>query len=171
MFKIINKTPFETNITLHGKLRIINLPSDSTYILDNSPPFKDYFTEWIMILYKGASYKQINMLAEPWSSVECNIFSSTNTNCTLGFNDIHTTWSKHSPGVYEWNSKNAEITITCNPLMPNLKRGSRRGPVIASDINLNIKTKSENTSWKVCEAPITMVRFTPTFNNAYYKKK
>ena len=56
--------------------------------------------------------------------------------------------------------------------MPNLNRNrGRRGPMIASDINLNINVKSDNTSWKVVEAPITMVRFIPNFNHGYYTKK
>lgn len=172
MFKIINNTPFETNITLHGKLRILNPPPEYTSIIDNPPNLKDYLTEWIYILWKGPLQKQINMLAEPWSNIQCDLYSSCPTNCTLGFNDVYTTWSKHTPGIYEWDSKSATLEISCDPKMPNLNRGRRsRGPIIASDINLNINVKSDNSSWKVCDAPITMVRFIPNFNNAYYIKK
>ena len=138
----------------------------------NPPPIKNYCTEWIYILTKGPLQKQISLLVEPWSNIEFELSSNITTNCTVGFNDVHTTWSKHSPGIYEWNSKNIDLEVSCNPKMPNLNRGRRsRGPIIASDINLNVNIKSDNSSWKVCEAPITMVRFIPNFNNAYYIKK
>tara|TARA_E500000331_G_scaffold277826_1_gene270636 strand:- start:208 stop:738 length:531 start_codon:yes stop_codon:yes gene_type:complete len=172
MIKLNNNTPFETSVTLHGKIRLISPPPEYTSIIDNPPPFKNYFTEWIYILQKGPIQKQVNLLVEPWTNIECNISSDITVNCTLGFNDIHTAWSKHSPGIYEWDSKSIGLEINCNPIMPNLNRNRRtRGPIIASDINLNINVKSDNTSWKVCEAPITTVRFIPNFNHGYYTKK
>ena len=42
MLKINNKTPFETSITLHGSIRIINAPTEITCTLDSSPSFLKY---------------------------------------------------------------------------------------------------------------------------------
>jgi hypothetical protein len=170
MFKIINNTPLETNVTLHGSFRIFNIPPESILSIDSAPSWTKYPTEWLYILKNGPLYKQMTYLVEPWTEIETYIISNSDTSCTLGFNDYNTQWAKHTTGVYSWDSKYAEIELICKPKKPNLRRNGR-GPVIAQDIDLNIQAKSENSSWKVCDSPITMVRYSPNFNYGYYQRR
>ena len=169
MFKIINKTPLETSVVLHGNFRVTTSPPDAILTVDSAPPLKSWLTEWFKILSSGPIYKQMSYFVEPWTEVETIISSPTSTSCTLGFNDCHTQWTRHTNGIYSWDSKFAEIEIVSNPLKPSLGRNGRRGPMIAQDINLNVQAKSENSSWKVSESPITKCRYSPNFNYAYYK--
>ena len=85
----------------------------------------------------------------------------------MGFNDVRTHWTKHSPGIYEWDSNFNELTISCTPGEAKIQQ-QRRGPAIASDIPLHIKTESENPTWKVTQEPITTIQYTPTLDVNYY---
>ena len=167
MLRINNKTPFETSITLHGSIRVINSPEDITRTLDSSPAFLKYIPEFIQIILHGPSYKQVGFIIDPWTDFNIKLKSDTSTSLTMGFNDVRTNWTQHTPGIYQWNSKFNEISITCVPGTAKLKQ-QRRGPAIASDIPLHIKTESENPSWTEVEKPITNIQYTPTLDVNYY---
>ena len=88
----------------------------------------------------------------------------------MGFNDVRTSWARHNPGIFEWNSKFNDVTISCIPGTAKLKT-QRRGPAIASDIPLHIKTESDNSTWKVVEKPITSIQYTPSLDVNYYTRQ
>jgi len=167
MLRINNKTPFETSITLHGSIRIINQPTEITRTLDSSPPFLKYLSEFIQIMWYGPSYKQVGFTIDPWTDFNIKLKSDTSTNLTMGFNDVRTNWTRHTPGIYQWNSNFNEISITCVPGSAKIKQ-QKRGPAIASDIPLHIKTESENSSWTEVEKPITNIQYTPSLDVNYY---
>lgn len=168
MLRLLNETPFETNITLHGRVRLIISPLHLAKKLDSAPSFKEYFTEWIHILKSGPLYQQVDFCIDPWCSHEIVMSGIGITSLTMGFNDIRTAWTRHTPGVYDWDSGFNEVTITCQPGKSNVKK-QRRGPAIFGDIPLHILTKSENPSWQVIDEPITTVQYSPQFNENYYK--
>jgi hypothetical protein len=161
MLRINNKTPFETSIALHGSIRIINPPLEITRTLDSSPPFLKYFYEFIKIIWYGP------FMIDPWTDFNIKLKSDTTTNLTMGFNDVRTNWTRHTPGIFQWDSNFNEITITCVPGAAKIKQ-QKRGPAIASDIPLHIKTESENPSWKEVEKPITTIQYSPTLDVNYY---
>ena len=170
MLRLINETPFETNITLHGRIRLKVHPPHITKQLDQSPPLREYCTEWIHILKNGPLYQQVDYCIDPWTSYEILMSGKGVTSLTMGFNDVRTAWTRHTPGVYEWDSNFNEVTITCQPGKHKVTR-QRRGPAIFGDIPLHIITKSENPSWKVVDEPITTVQYSPNFNENYYKEE
>lgn len=169
MINFENKTPFETSITIHGETRLLINNPLCTKDISSPPPKCKWFSEWIKILYFGPLYKNISFCIEPWCTFQLSITSDMNSSITMGFNDVCTNWKKHVPGIYSWDSKAMNVVISCVPGKFNLSR-NRGGPMIARDIPLNIKTESDNESWKVIQVPITMVQFSPTFNDAYYKR-
>lgn len=168
MLRLINSTPFETNITLHGNIRLIKSPNDIHCIIDTAPSYSKWFMEWVHILKNGPLYKQISFCIDPWTQYECLLKSDSQTNLTMGFNDVRTQWTRHTPGIFSWDSKFNEVTITCQPGQANIQR-QRRGPSVYGDIPLKIITKSENHTWNEVQSPITTVQYSPTFNGNYYK--
>ena len=170
MIKICNNTPFETSISIHGECRVSSNNNNISSDLAPAPPIMKWFVEWVYILIYGPRYKNISFCIEPWSEISLNIHSNSNSSITMGFNDVCTPWKKHTPGIYTWNSKDMELSISCEPGEMQLKR-QKRGPMVAGDISLYIITESNNGSWKVTQEPITMVQYSPTFNNDYYTKK
>ena len=96
------------------------------------------------------------------------INSNIDSSMSMGFNDTYTSWKKHVPGIYQWDSKNIEMNITCNPSRVTLKKNTR-GPLIAEDIPLNVEIATDNDSWKVTQKHVTMVQYSPMFNYNYYK--
>tara|TARA_B100001248_G_C27396956_1_gene466230 strand:+ start:2641 stop:3156 length:516 start_codon:yes stop_codon:yes gene_type:complete len=170
MIKFKNNTPFETSISIYGSNRLLYSELSCTKELTSAPSFVHWFTEWIKILYNGPTYKSITFCIEPWSDYTLKMQSNRTSSLTMGFNDVCTNWKKHVQGIYEWNSKNIELDITCVPNKITLKKHNR-GPMIAQDIPLKINIKSDNDSWKVTQKPITTVQYSPTFDYAYYEKK
>ena len=170
MIKFKNNTPFETSISIYGTNRLLTTDISCTKELSSAPSVYNWFTEWIKILHVGPNYKNISFCIEPWSEYDIKIQSSVNSSISMGFNDVYTQWKKHVPGIYEWNSKNIELDIKCIPVHVKLKKNSK-GPMIAQDIPLRIVTKSDNKTWKVSQEPITMLQYSPTFNNEYYQKQ
>ena len=88
MLRLINETPFETNITLHGRIRLKVHPQHITKQLDQSPPIKEYLTEWIHILKNGPLYQQVDYCIDPWNSYEILMNGKGVTSLTMGFNDV-----------------------------------------------------------------------------------
>lgn len=172
MLRLINSTPFETNITLHGSLRIKQSPNDIHSKLNNLPPWQKWFTEWFYILKDGPIYKQIDYCIDPWTTYECIIspIDSEMTEIVMGFNDVRTQWTRHTPGIFHWDNKFAEVNITCKPGKPQIQR-QRRGPNIYGDIPLQILTESDNLSFLCTELPITRCKYTPSFNENYYTQR
>lgn len=170
MLRLINSTPFETNITLHGNIRLLKSPNDIHCIIDTAPSYSKWCMEWIHILKYGPLYKQINFCIDPWTTYECILQSDVTTNLTMGFNDVRTQWTRHTPGIFQWDSKFNEVTISCHPGQVHVKK-QHRGPSVYGDIPLHIKTESDNYNWKVVEDPITSVQYSPTFNGNYYKTR
>ena len=170
MLRLINNTPFETTITLHGNIRLLKSPNDIHCVIDSAPAYRKWCTEWLHILKNGPLYKQVDFCIDPWTVYECIFKSESATNLTMGFNDVRTQWTRHTPGIYQWNTKFNEVTITCVPGKPVVQK-QRRGPSVYGDLPLYIKTESENTSWRTVENPITTVQYSPTFNVNYYKAR
>ena len=119
MLRLINSTPFETNITLHGSLRIKQSPNDIHIKLNNLPPWQKWFTEWFYILKDGPIYKQIDYCIDPWTTYECITSPIDNemTEIVMGFNDVRTQWTRHTPGIFHWDNKFAEVNISCKPVV------------------------------------------------------
>ena len=170
MLRLINETPFETSITMHTSLRILKSPNDIHYKLDNLPPWKKWFVEWFYILRDGPLYQQIDYCIDPWTTYELVVKGESKTEITVGFNDVRTQWTRHTPGIYSWDNKFAEVKITCKPGTPQIQR-QRRGPSVYGDIPLMINTESDNFSWGELELPITRCKYSPTFDENYYKQR
>lgn len=168
MIKIQNNTPFETNISIYGTNRLITSDVQCTKEISSAPPYCKWFTEWLYILHSGPTYKSISFCIEPWSEYNMKINSNIDSSMSMGFNDTYTSWKKHVPGIYQWDSKNIEMNITCNPSRVTLKKNTR-GPLIAEDIPLNVEIATDNDSWKVTQKHVTMVQYSPMFNYNYYK--
>ena len=171
MFIINNQTPFNVSVSIIGKCRLFPAVGEtSDTVVDNIPYFSQWPIEWINILMYGPIYKNISFTILPWDTVTHYINSCCPPTITFGFSDKSTVWAKHSPGTYECSSCNVEVTVTCNPGQPIIKR-QRNGPSTAHPIPLNIKMESTDSTWNEVVAPITTVQYTPTFNHAYYKKR
>lgn len=169
MIKIVNNTPLETEITVLGDFRLLKYdPRTLVSTISTAPPLHTWPLECVHILQNGPLVKNISFSVDRWSEYEVDISSSKTVTMTMGFRDSRTVWSKHTPGSYEWDGKSLTVTISCSLKQQSLYR-PRKGPIVAQDIPLVIICKTENTSWKVTDEPITMVKYTPVINNDYFR--
>jgi hypothetical protein len=170
MLNITNNTPFVSEITTLGEFRILSCnPLTLTSEINHPPPWKDWFSEWLHVLINGPLYKSMSFCVDRWSQYTLTMASTSTATMTMGFADARTIWSRHAPGVFEWDGSDLELTIACHPGNANLTK-PRYGPAVATDIRLSMVLESENPTWKVLDAPITTVQYNPSFNHAYYKK-
>jgi len=169
MIKIVNNTPLEIEITCLGEFRLLKYePRTLTSSISAAPPVYTWPLECINILRHGPLMKNVSFCVDRWSEYEVDISSSQPVSMTMGFRDSHTVWSRHTPGSYEWDGTSLIVTITCSLKQQTLYR-PRKGPIVAADIPLAILCKSENTTWKVVDEPITMVKYTPLIKNEYFR--
>lgn len=169
MIKIVNNTPLEIEISVLGDFRLLKYdPRMLISTISTAPPIHTWPLECFHILRYGPLVKNISFCVDRWSEYEVDISSLKTVGMTMGFRDSRTVWSKHTPGSYEWDGTSLSVTISCSLKQPSLYR-PRKGPIVAQDIPLVIVHKTENTSWKVTEEPITMVKYTPLINNEYFR--
>jgi len=170
MLRLNNRTPFDAEITVRGTFRISNSSMPYTSVIAAPPSWTRWLLEWISILVHGPMNDAMTFVIPAWSESLATIRSDDYSSLTVGFSDVNTTWTRHLPGVYEWNSQALDLCISCKPGTASMKK-SRRGPVVAGDIPLNIQMESSNETWEVLEAPITMIKYSPVFNNGYYESE
>jgi hypothetical protein len=170
MIQFNNRTPFEVEIALRGTFRILSSTVSYSSVIDSPPDWGKWAIEWFRILLHGPLNSCMTFLIPPWSECSMNICSDGYSSLTIGFNDVNTVWTRHTPGVYEWDSKDMELSISCKPGSANMRR-KKHGPMVAGDIPLNIHMESSNETWEVVEAPITTIQYSPMFDNEYYESE
>ena len=171
MIKIVNNTPLEIEITILGEFRLLKYdPRTLVSNIGTAPSLHTWPLEFIYILQNGPLIENISFGVDRWSEYEVGIYSSKTMSMNMGFKDSRTVWSKHTPGNYEWDGKSLTVTISCSLKQQTLYR-PRKGPIVAQDIPLAIVCKTENTSWKVTDEPITMVKYTPLLSNEYFRSQ